>query len=332
MASAAQLDRIAKSAAVVHATPIDDLVSNQSKWGPLNFELARKDLQLLFSLARHLQDLPVELIPEPNAEGIASALDRAATAVATIRTFDLQKSKNPSGEQAGMIQEVHDSTESLLVNTQGWIPFLAYQKGDIQRNIEEMSQAVGTARGLLSTAKTDIAGKVSELEKIISAAREASADAGVGVFTGDFSAQAVSNDAEAKNWLIATGVAAAVTLIVAVGAMFIKVGDSNAEIAQFLTSKILALVVLISATVWCGRLYKAAKHQGASNRHRAHALKTFQAFAQATDDESTRNAVLLETTRSIFGPTATGYLDSSEPATDAGTKILEIIKSSKSPG
>ena len=75
-------------------------------------------------------------------------------------------------------------------------------------------------------------------------------------------------------------------------------------------------------------MYKAAKHQAAVNRHRGNALKTFQAFVKATNDDSTRDAVLLETTRSIFALTNTGYLDTGgEGSSDGAVKVLEIVKS-----
>lgn len=48
----------------------------------------------------------------------------------------------------------------------------------------------------------------------------------------------------------------------------------------------------------------------------------------ATSDESTKNAVLLETTRSIFAIGSTGYLDPTEAGSDSGMKIMEIIKNS----
>jgi len=86
------------------------------------------------------------------------------------------------------------------------------------------------------------------------------------------------------------------------------------------------LLVLLTATVWCGRIYKALKHQITVNRHRANSLKTFQAFVKAASDDATRNAVLLETTRSIFTNSPSGYLEGSDSASDTNTKVLEIVK------
>jgi hypothetical protein len=83
----------------------------------------------------------------------------------------------------------------------------------------------------------------------------------------------------------------------------------------------------MTATVWCGRIYKATKHQAVTNQHRANALKTFQAFVKAALDDATRDAVLLETTRSIFTIAPSGYLETSEPSAEPVSKLMEIIRS-----
>lgn len=62
-----------------------------------------------------------------------------------------------------------------------------------------------------------------------------------------------------------------------------------------------------------------------SNRHRDKALRTFETFAAASTDNSTRDAVLLEATRSIFAPGATGLVDSGESAPGPAA-LLEVIR------
>lgn len=325
MANQKQLEQLEQIAGAIISTPISELVSNPAKWGSLHFEAARADLEILFGIAHQLAELPFQILPEPVATQIISYLTQAAATTEQIRTFAIETATNPSQQRDQIVGTVKDSTTNLLSSTASWIPFLAYQKGDVQKNIESMASAAVQINKALADAKANIVTKEAELDKIVDAAREASAVAGVGVFTSDFTERANALELEAKVWLKWTGAAAIATIIVAVAAMFIHVGDTPSEIAQFLTSKILALVVLISATVWCGRIYKATKHQAATNRHRALSLKTFQAFTQAAKDDATRNAVLLESTRSIFAMAPSGYLDSVE-SSDSGTKVLEVIK------
>ena len=186
------------------------------------------------------------------------------------------------------------------------------------------------AKGMLGQAETDTKKASLDIESIIRAAREASASAGVGVFTSDFAAQSSVFETQATTWLKWTMGLAAATLVLSIASFWFPLHSdaTAAQIIQYLTSKVVVLGVLLATTVWCGRIYKATKHQASTNNHRANALKTFQAFIKATDDEGTRNAVLLETTRSIFAHGTTGYLDGSDVGADQGSKVLEMVKAS----
>lgn len=153
-------------------------------------------------------------------------------------------------------------------------------------------------------------------------------------FTSDFAREASDLEIAAKNWLIATGILAVATIVAALIPIFFPLGKdaTNVQIVQYMTSKLVILAVFLTTTIWCGRIYKATKHQVATNSHRANALKTFQAFVKAASDDPTRNAVLLETTRSIFAIAPSGYLQTIDTLSDSGTKVLEIIKSATGNG
>ena len=258
-----------------------------------------------------------------------SALTETRNAVEQIRSFSLSGTTPPAQARDGIVNQVKNLSENLLMQFQGWVGFLAYENGDVQRNVQALTDAVTQAKAVLAAAKDASESTKGELTAIVSAAREASASAGVGVFTADFQKQASDLEASAASWLKLTGVAALVTIAASMASAFIHI-DKDApysQVFQFMTSKLLALGVLVSVTVWCGRLYRATKHQAAVSAHRANALKTFQAFAKAATDDATRDAVLMETTRSIFAIAPTGYLDSADASTDTGSKVLEVVKS-----
>lgn len=312
----------------VISRPIEQLISNPD-WGKINFEAARPDLNLLFGLCNHLKVLPIDLVPDPVADAFIASITQVGATIQKIRDFNIE-SGNPTGLRDQIVGQVKTHTEHLLTTTQGWIPFLAYQKGDIQKNIEELNNAVNGAKRLLESAQVDAQTKKNEIASIVTAAREASASAGVGVFTSDFDGYAITLETDAKVWFRNTLICAIGTLGTAFLSIFIPIDKNatNAQIFQFISSKLVVLLVLLTATVWCGRIYKALRHQITVNKHRANALKTFQAFVKASDSDATRDAVLLETTRAIFSNTPSGYLDSADAASDvAGTKVFEVIKS-----
>ena len=227
-----------------------------------------------------------------------------------------------------MITQIHQAADALYTVAAGWIPFLAYQKGDVAENIEKLSTSVSTANGIVDKAKGEIDTKKKEIDNIITKAREASASAGAAVFTQDFDREATKLSGNATKWLIATAVLGSITLVIAGLTWFwTQTGLDTGQIWQKVASKFIVLSILLTATLWCGKIYKALMHQSAINRHRALSLQTFQAFSSAASDVQTKDAVLLETTRSIFSQCMTGYVDSASTATDSDARVIEIVKS-----
>ena len=309
------------------STPIDQLVTNLA-WGSINFEGARADLERMFAIFSHFKLLPIDLLPEQTLASIHNyARDSVKPLLDRLKQFTIEVG-SPTGERTTLINEIQAAADSFYITSQQWIPYLAYQKGDVQRNIDNLTTAVSQATTALDEAKRDIERKKAELDGIISAARDAAASVGVAHFTADFHSEGDKLRDESSLWLKSTVVFAATTVIAAVLMLFVDMpaDAKQAYLVQLFTTKFVVLGVLFAATIWCGRLYKASKHQASMNYHRSNALKTFQAFVKATDDEGTRNAVLLETTRSIFAITPTGYLDVAEPSGEGATKVIEVMK------
>ena len=326
MSTLEQVGKIIELTDRITATPIDKLVSN-SNWGSINFEAARESLNLLFGLCSHLKVLPLDIIPNPVADTFVASLTQAEKVIAQIKTFSIEN-PNPTAVRDQIINQIKQFSEHLLTTTQSWIPFLAYQKGDIQKNIDALSKAVKDANKILDDSINETSDKKGQIDNIVTAAREASASAGVGVFTSDFDGQSNSLETEAKKWLAGTMWLAIATVVVALLSFLLPIDKdaTNAQIVQYMTSKLVVLLVFLTATIWCGRIYKALKHQVTVNRHRANSLKTFQAFVKAAGDDNTRDAVLLETTRSIFAISPSGYLDLTDSSSDTNTKVMEIFK------
>ena len=186
-------------------------------------------------------------------------------------------------------------------------------------------------------ASTQHSAQMQELEKIIDAARKAAGSIGIDSFSNAFGVQATDLKKQADIWLIATAVAALATVfVVLISPYFIWIAghfgivmpnDDTLFVAQIVASKVIFTGIGIAATLWCGRMYKALKHQQSINDHRARALETFKVFWRSGEDPAIKDAVLLEATRSIFAITSPGYLARDDDASDGSMKIVEVIKS-----
>lgn len=309
------------------ALSVDEIVRNPD-WGKINFEESRKDIERLQAMLNHFKVLPLELLPDQAMNQLNQHAKPTETALNAFSDFTIEQ-ENPTQVRNSLVQQLKGAVDQFYMTGHIWIPYLAYQRGDVQRNIDELSKSVKDANKLVEKTKSEIESKHSEINSIIGAAREASASVGVAHFTGDFTEEATNLSTAAKNWLIATGVLAGVTFVAAWIMIFngIPSNATTAQVVQHATSKIVMLGLLFTATIWAGRIYKATMHQATVNKHRANALKTFQAFVKAADDDAARDAVLMETTRSIFALASSGYLDEPTTQQEGGVKIVEMVKS-----
>lgn len=325
MASKEQVDKLLTLFKEITELDIGELIHDKN-WGIINFESAKPDLERLYALCHHFIVLPIDQLPSDIADQIFNEARPIAETVSNIRKYSIEQS-NPSGIRDQYVNDVKVYVDLFYKFSHIYVPYLAYQKGEVQNNIKQLTSSVTDAKSLLEQSEKDANLKRSEIDKIIQAAREASASVGVAHFTADFVTEASTMEGDAYNWLKATIIIAALSLLSAIYFLLAEPNlSSTASAIQYVSSKILILILLISATLWCGNLYKAAKHQAAVNKFKGNSLKTFQAFVNATEDGAIKDAVLVETTRAIFSESATGYIANDNSGTERSTKIVEVIK------
>jgi len=306
-----------------------DGLEKRTEWGSVTFEKAAPDFEMIFTILNHLDILPVEHLPDKTINQITPHIDQVIAQLKAISDFTLETG-NPTQARDQLASEIHGHADQLYISATPWIPFLAYQKGEVQKNIEALTSSVTDAKEIVSKAKTDIENKKSEIDNIITKAREASAGAGAAVFTEDFSKEAKTLNDTAEKWLKVTTGLAITTVILGFVMLWMFQPESGLDSGQIIHrfgTKVAILGILFTATVWCGKNYRSLMHQSAVNRHRALSLQTFQAFSHAASDDQTKDAVLMETTRSIFGNTSTGFIDEQKAGQEGFMKIVEVAKS-----
>lgn len=169
-----------------------------------------------------------------------------------------------------------------------------------------------------------------EIEGLSAKAKEAAAIVGVAGHASYFNDEAADHKKASRYWLV-------FTIIFAIGAAgyslwsFHQIASTPAEGAvawwphlTYLTSRLIVLSVIFFGMGWAAKNYRAHKHNEIVNRHRQNALKTFETFARAADDKATKDAVLLEATKSIFGAQSTGYLSGEAEKVPSGT-VIEVL-------
>lgn len=312
---------------------IDGAISYQNKdlisradWGSISFGEAEADLEQIFSILGYLKVLPLQSLTNAAVIEIVGALKEVATSLAELDSFTIEQDQTTK-RRDDIIQKIHDRAESFYTAATPWIPFLAYQKGDVAANIEALTSSVSGAAIIVENAEKDAKKAGDEIGKIVTAAREASAAAGAAVFTQDFKEESKSLYKSARGWLVATALLGLVAAGTAVGMLLsVKVGLDNNAVLQLFGAKVAFFAILISATLWCGRIYRAQMHLATVNKHRALSLQTFQAFSSAAAEPQTKEAVLMETTKAIFSASPSGFIDTGNEAKDQDIRIIDIAR------
>jgi hypothetical protein len=303
-------------------------LESRAQWGSISFEKASSDFKRIFEILAHLSILPLEYLPDTAISQIQSSITSTSEVFIRIDQFNIEQQQTPTGVRDSLVSEIHAQADQLYHHASSWVSFLAYQKGDVAKNIETLTGSLTRAQGLVDEAKEKIDARQGEIETIITQAREASAAAGAAVFTQDFKNEASTLNTRATGWLKLTGALALLTLVIAAVMWFAPANGSDmATVVQRFGGRLAVLVVLFTATLWCGKTFNALMHLSTVNRHRALSLQTFQAFSHAASDDATKNAVLMETTRAIFGSVPTGFLDGKASGGDNDLRIVEVAKS-----
>ena len=324
MAQSEQVEKLRQICQECISKPVEELVANPD-WGVINFKEAEPKLKLAFRLFNDLLRLPVDFLPENSINNIVSSIEALVGYINEVKNFNTLEG-NAGQRRDGIIANLSGQIDAFYTEAQHWIPYLAYQQGDVQKQLEELSGAVAEADQILTSAKKETEATKTEIDEIVVAAREASASAGVAHFSSDFTAEAKELEKSARQWLWVTGGLTLVTLIVAY--VFLRMDEPSGlySVIYHSTTKLIILGTLIAATVWCGKIYRALRHQITTNRHRANAIKTFQAFNKAASDDAARDTVLMETTRAIFGSSPSGYLDQETAGSgNEQTRIIELL-------
>lgn len=312
-----------------------DLIA-RNDWGVVNFKAVENEINIIFETLKVLSDLPIGRLPKPIFESLHRGVREINNFLVQINNFDISQ-QNHTTTRDNLAASIKQKSEAFHQQIGVWIPYLLSLKGDYQSILNDMNTSLVNTKNLIlkvqSESEKEAEQTKKEIEDMLAGARKASAQIGITVFATDFSYEASDLSKNARVWLITTIILATLTFILAFISWFHELppDSTSYQILYKLGSKITILAILFAATIWSGRIYKALRHQSAVNKHRALSLNTFQAFTNATSDEGTKNAVLLETTKTIFGSVSTGYLDQKDETTESSVKIVEIFKSMLGP-
>lgn len=292
-------------------------------------------------------------------ERIVSLLDelkkQSFDNIPTSTLSKIQQLINPVSNLLERLYKYSDTTEStkqqtvdsLINEAEDWYntnfpelyPLLAYltQRGTDFKDLENQARmSVQIVEEEIGKLKTDLQKKseyiLSEASSALEKVKKVAGEAGVAQHNQNFKEEAENNDMKSTHWLIATVLMGVICISLSTWFVFdprfLKVLENATipQIAHLTVTKVFLISTLYYFLIFCAKNYRSHRHNGTINKHRCNALKTFEAFIKASDsDPDTKNAVLLQTTQSIFANQHTGYI--SHETDHEPNKIVEIIRS-----
>jgi hypothetical protein len=260
-----RLSRIAES-------PVDQLVRPELGT-QLNFEVLRRHFEDIQRVVKVLADYPIEAIPPYIMKVMLKALAPVEDRYKEIMQFQVANPSEPQRhpvEAREAILSAFDESERVFFEIStpvlGFLAALPREEDGTDHT--SISNVVEEIRDTLTLAKD----AQKELHEIVSASRTAAADVGVAQHAAHFAQEATAHEQAAKGWLRTTIVAACVTLVVGavnLGLAWSMEGPVEAgRNIQLIVAKVIVISLLLSATAWCAKGYRASRHNVVVNRHR----------------------------------------------------------------
>jgi len=309
----------------------DSLIRKAELGTALSFEEGLPYFKRTLKLFSDLSNSKLDGISHTALNQLNTAATQAFGEFKSIKDFSIeqhpQNTKDARDQLINTIRDRYDHYYQILT------PHIAYsiRKGTdfeaLEKNARETLSEVFKIKEKLNEEQLKAK---KEATDILESMRKAAAEVGVSQHAIYFKEAAEEHKNASDTWFSYTKWMAFSTIIFAVLAtiaFFFYGSDLRFEQAiQLAVAKILVFSVFYYATIWCGKNYRAYLHNYVVNKHRQNGLSTFQAFVKATEDEATKNAVLLRSTESIFGMANSGFI-SSDTEQSSSSQILEIIRS-----
>ena len=282
----------------------------------VNFSEIQTEIDFIYDLKNKFDRVDHLLLPDQFFEILNSEINQLTMSLNQIKSFNFASS-NPAAEKDGTVNNFRNSFYSFIYKIAPLLPYIELVK--IQNKIKNLQIPK------IEEAKADFENKAKNLNNGLNQVVDLMKEASVSIHAKNFKGEADNRKSAAKWWLGATIVFAVASFTSPFYLPFLLhfvIGDTD---LQLLSSKIVAIAILISATLWCGRVYKANKHQETLSRHKENALSTFKTFVDGTEDPAIKNAVLMEATLAIFATPTSGYVAIPDHPSNEMT-ILEMVK------
>ncbi|MCY3888142.1 MAG: hypothetical protein OXG19_10675 [Chloroflexi bacterium] len=307
--------------AILAAIDIDKVLVQSDQLGTLAFLDLQDTFQSLVDSCARLRDLDWNKMPPTQVRQVSEHTNSVTGLLEKIARFKLTEENAPERrKQLG--DDLRNAVDAMQVSIVPVLTLSMWDSGELEKLRNSFNQASEQARSEsekliteIQKSKDEATSDLQAVRTVLEAVRQASPEVGLSHHQDTFRQVAKEYQGAAAKWLGLTVLAGAVTVIGAI-AWIIWWTDSgplnDISDLQSIIGKLIVLSIGSFFTIQASRLYKSNKHLQIINRHRADSLTTFRAFVEATDEDDTKEKVLLEACHAIFGQVPTGLISESD--------------------
>lgn len=274
---------------------------------------------------REIRERDLTRLARRDIEAVISACSQFEAQVKEIRGYDLNSGnyKEAIPKIAKRVSVVYDAVMEQLALP---LAFTAMQQTDFAAMERQARGVFSELQDKKASVEALVVSTREESDKALALVRAAAAEGGVSSNAQVFEEAGGAHEGRAQKWLGATKWLAGITVGLALGFLVLSAfwAPPGDRLASFLVSKLVVLSAGLYATVWCGRNYKACLHNETLNRHRANALKTFQAFVKGAHEAAVSDAILLQAAHAAFQSRPTGY-EATSDSTSNSSPFVDIV-------
>ena len=341
MTSSESIERIKGRLGEITSYDPDDLGVNPDL-GAVNFKDSQPLFRRIIEFAKGLQTLPLEELPETGVQwgNLHQVIEKIAETLRKISEFTILGEEHAENRRNDLVNACVKHHDAALNQFLPYIPYLMLRSAEVREVVAQSRQLLQEVQQILEDTKNFATDVKEDVEEIVQTTKDAAAKIGVAKFAPKFEDAAESHVDLSNRWLIASALFVFLTFTLAFVLIFpdevspnqpetsgqataTPQSSTNITIPSFLAKLVFVSLAYIMA-VWAARNYRAHRHLEVVNRHKQNALSTFEVFVEATTDPKTKDAVLLEATRCIFGASISGYLTKEQ--NPSPNRIIEVIK------
>ena len=292
----------------------------------INFSDAVPYFEEMLDIIKQLNQRDISRLGFAQLNQIVAGCNQISKHIKSVNDFDLNQN-TPADVCKSIIVAIKNAYDTVMEPLTIPLAYTATQATDYAKIEREAKGYHATMKEEADGFKKTLETYKTEAEKALHAVKEQAAEAGVATNAQIFLSDSSNHAKTAKTWLISTIVISVITLSVAIGFVILsfKYAPANTAVAiQYVVSKIILLSTLSFGIFWCARNYKSSKHNETLNKHRANALMTFRAFIEGSDDQSVKDAILLQTSQAAFSNRPTGY-ENQEKEAQTINPVVEIL-------